>query len=98
MAGWKDDEDLPVTVAEIRNVYKHIGYQDHIEGDEFDTANGYDRATTLDLTVLFDQLSEHYYNNFDEFTRSKNDISEIDEHAIAVIFSKMEQYYSTSER
>ena len=47
---------------------------------------------------MFDRLSEHYYNNFDEFTRSKNDISEIDEHAIAVIFSKMAQYYSTSER
>ena len=96
-AGWYDDEDLPVTVAEIRTVYKHIGYQDNGEVDEFDTANGDDHASTLDLTVLFDKLSEHYYNNFDAFTQSKDDISENDEHALAVIFSKMAQYYSTGE-
>ena len=74
--GWYDDEDLPVTVAEIRKVYEHIGELDHTDVDEFEGANG--KASTLDLTVLFDKLSEHYYNNFNAFSRSKDAISEDD--------------------
>ena len=75
-AGWDDDEDLPVSVGEIRKVYEHIGELDHTDVDEFEGAYG--MASTLDLTVLFDKLSEHYYNNFDAFSRSKDAISEDD--------------------
>lgn len=70
---------------------------DNTDAGEFNTAKGTDEASTLDLTILFDKLSEHYYNNFDAFTQSTNDISENDEHALAVIFSKMAEYYSTGD-
>ena len=67
---------MPITVAEVRKVYKHIGYLDNTETDEFKNVNGDNIASTVDLTILFDKLSDHYYENFDEFTKSKNDIAE----------------------
>ena len=87
--GWKDDDSLPVTVGDIRRVYKHIGYLDGSDVTEFEGTNGDQDASTLDLTLLFDKLSEHYYGNYNKFILSKDDIKEDDEHALAVIFSKM---------
>ena len=57
--------------------------------------NRHDDATanTVDLTILFDKLSDHYWSNFDEVSRANNDLNIEDDHALAVIFRKMSDYY-----
>ena len=65
--------------------------------NDFDGRNNQSTATTVDLTILFNQISDHFYENHSEFTRTKNDLKEDDDHALAVLFKKMEEYYRTGE-
>ena len=59
-AGWDDDEELPVTIGDLEMIYRHIETLDHTSENEFDGREKTDPADTLELTILFDRLAEHY--------------------------------------
>ena len=66
LAGFDDDEELPVTVGDLETIYKHISIQDDDDiGNEFEGRNRRDSADTVELTILFNKLSEHYYTDED---------------------------------
>ena len=79
--GYPLDDNLPIKVKDLVAVYEHIARSDKSINNEFEGRDRQDTATVVDLTVLFDKLSEHYYgpeNDLEAFTRG-DDLSEKDD-------------------
>lgn len=91
-----DDEKLPVTVDDLKQVYKDVAMLDNSTSNEFDGRNGNELATNLDLTILFDTLSVHYLDNFDDISESML-LAKKDDQALARIFINLSDYYLDGE-
>lgn len=91
-----DDEKLPVTVDDLKQVYKDVATLDNSTSNEFDGRNGNELATNLDLTILFDTLSVHYSDNYDDISDSML-LAKKDDQALTRIFINLSDYYLDGE-
>lgn len=98
-AGWDDDEDLPVTIGDLEKIYRHIETLDHTDYDEFKGRDKRDIAGTVELTILFDKLAEHYASNGPDLTLFENgkDFSDKDDQALIDLFDQLTDYYGWGE-
>ena len=98
-AGWDDDETLPVTIGDLEKIYDHIETLDHTDDDEFNGRNKRDPANTLELSILFDKLSEHYARIGNDLTLFENgkDLAERDDQALIDLFDQLTEYYGWGE-
>lgn len=88
-------EDLPLTIAEIDEVYQHLNLAilDVTDKYAFDGLNPKSKASVMDFTMLLDKLSEYYA----EGSGLVNDLDEQDSESLSDFFDKLADYYFWGE-
>lgn len=88
-------EDLPLTIAEIDEVYQHLNLAilDVTDKSAFDGLNPKSKASVMDFTMLLDKLSEYYA----EGSGLVNDLDEQDSESLSDFFDKLADYYFWGE-
>lgn len=88
-------EDLPLTIAEIDEVYQHLNLAilDVTDKSAFDGLNPKSKASVKDFTMLLDKLSEYYA----EGSGLVNDLDTQDSESLSDFFDKLADYYFWGE-
>lgn len=88
-------EDLPLTIAEIDEVYQHLNLAilDVTDKYAFDGLNPKSKASVMDFTMLLDKLSEYYAEGSGLF----NDLDAQDSESLSDFFDKLADYYFWGE-
>lgn len=88
-------EDLPLTIAEIDEVYQHLNLAilDVTDKSAFDGLNPKSKASVMDFTMLLDKLSEYYA----EGSGLVNDLDAQDSESLSDFFDKLADYYFWGE-
>lgn len=88
-------EDLPLTIAEIDEVYQHLNLAilDVTDKSAFDGLNPKSKASVMDFTMLLDKLSEYYAEGSGLF----NDLDAQDSESLSDFFDKLADYYFWGE-
>lgn len=88
-------EDLPLTIAQIDEVYQHLNLAilDVTDKYAFDGLNPKSKASVMDFTMLLDKLSEYYA----EGSGLVNDLDEQDSESLSDFFDKLADYYFWGE-
>lgn len=88
-------EDLPLTIAEIDEVYQHLNLAilDVTDKSAFDGLNPKSKASVKDFTMLLDKLSEYYA----EGSGLVNDLDAQDSESLSDFFDKLADYYFWGE-
>jgi len=100
--GKEEDENLPVMLQDLADVYNHVSNKDS-SLDELDNLfeelngrHGKESATPEDLTVLFDKLSQHYDEEEGDFMEL-NDLHKNDDEILVNMFNNLADYYANGE-
>ena len=61
-----------MTVGDLENIYRGIESKDQTYYDEFEGRDKSVAADTLELTILFDRLADHYATDNNDLTLFEN--------------------------